>query len=130
MFIFNLFEKSTKHSLNCQTVLLARRHLNTMILNNFEYFSSISNIFQETHNFLVLTDPLIICVYLRTINRDFRNQGNVRHPTSKLLKYDLVQTLNTFRNPFLRIFAAGKAPIVVVSKGFCFHHWGDFFFHF
>ena len=93
-----------------------------MILNNFEYFSSISNIFQETHNFLVLTDPLIICVYLRTINRDFRNQGNVRHPTSKLLKYDLVQTLNTFRNPFLRIFAAGKPPIVVVSKGFCFHH--------
>ena len=24
---------------------------------------------------------------------------NVRHPTSKLLKLDLVQTLNTFRNP-------------------------------
>ena len=93
-----------------------------MILNNFEYFSSISNIFQETHNFLVLTDLVIICVYLRIIDRDFRDQGNVRHPTSKLLKYDLVQTLNTFRNPFLRIFAAGKAPIVVVSKDFCFHH--------
>ena len=36
----------------------------------------------------------------------------VRHTTSKLLKYDLVQTLNTFRNPSLRTFAAGKTFLV------------------
>ena len=96
------------------TVLLARRHLNTMILTNFENLNSISNIFQETYGFLVLTNPVIICIYIRTTDRHFRNQGNVRHPTSKLLKCDLVQTLNTFRNSFLRIFAVGKASLVFI----------------
>ena len=72
------------------TVLLARRHLNTMLLTNFENLNSISNIFQETHDFLVLTEPLIICIYLRTTDRQFCDQRNVRLPTSKLLKYDLV----------------------------------------
>ena len=61
---------------------------NTMILSNFENLNSILNIFQETHYFLVLTT-----------NRHFRDQGNVRHPTSNLLKCDLVQVVNTFRNP-------------------------------
>ena len=96
------------------TVLLARRHLNTMILTNFENLNSISNIFQETHNFVVLTDPVIICIYLRTNDRHFHDQGNVRHLTTKLLKCDLVQTLNTFRNPSLRIFATGKASLVYI----------------
>ena len=73
-----------------------------MILTNFEDLNFISNIFQETHDFLVLTDPVITCICLRTTNRHFRDQGNVRHPTSKLLKCDLVQTLNTFRDPSLR----------------------------
>ena len=96
------------------TVLLARRHLNTMLLTNFEHLNSILNIFQETHNFLVLTDPLIICICLRTTDRHFRDLGNVRHPTSELLKWYLVQTLNTFRNPSLRIFAAGKASLILL----------------
>ena len=74
------------------TVWLTRRPLNTMLLTNFANLSSISNIFQETHEFLVLTDPLIVSIYLRTTDRHFRGQGNVRHPTSKLLKCDLVQT--------------------------------------
>ena len=78
------------------TVLLPRRHLNTMLLTNFENLNSMWNIFQETHDFLVLTDPLII----RTNDCHFRDQGNVRHPTSKLLKCDLVQTLTTFWNLF------------------------------
>ena len=39
------------------TVLLARRHLNTTLLTNFENINSISNIFQETHDFLVLKKP-------------------------------------------------------------------------
>ena len=94
------------------TVLLARRHLNTMLLTNFENLNFISNFFQETHYFLDLTDPSIICIYLRTTDRNFRDQRDVRHPTSKFLKCDLVQTLNTFRNPFLRIFATGKASLV------------------
>ena len=98
------------------TVLLAWRHLNTMLLTNCENLNSISNIFQEIKNFLVLADPLIICIYLRTTDRHFRDQGNVRHATSKLLKCDLVETLNPFRNPFLRIFAAGKASLVLHLK--------------
>ena len=98
------------------TVLLARRHLNTMLLTNFANFNSISNIFQETHDFFVLTDPVIICIYLRTTDRHFRDKGNVRHPTSKLLKCDLVQTLNTFQSPSLRIFVAGKASLVLFYR--------------
>ena len=34
---------------------------------------SISKIFQETHDFLVLADQLIICIYLRTTARYFRD---------------------------------------------------------
>ena len=82
----------------------AWKHVTTMFLINFENLSSISNIFQELHEFSALTDPAIICVYFRTTNRHFRDQGNVPHPTSKLLKCDL--------NPSLRIFAAGKACLV------------------
>ena len=83
--------------------------------NAFDQFwklNYISSIFQETHDFLVLADPVIICIYLRTTERHFRDQGNVRHPTSKLLKCDLVQTLNTFRNTSLRIFSTGKVSLV------------------
>ena len=97
------------------TVLLALRHLNTMLLTNFENLNSTSNIFQETHSLLVLGDPVIICIYLRTTDRHFRDQGNVRHLTSKFLKCDLVQTFNTFRNPSLWIFVAGKASVVIIS---------------
>ena len=57
-------------------VLLARRHLHRMLLTNFENLNSISNIFQETHDFLVLTNPLIIFVYLRTTDKHFCDQGN------------------------------------------------------
>ena len=67
------------------TVLLARRHLNIMILTNFEILNSISNIFQETPDFLVLTDPVIIYIYLRITDRHFRDPkdifGNVNNPT-------------------------------------------------
>ena len=95
-------------------VSLARRHLNKMIFTNFENLNFISNIFQETHDFLVLTDPVIICIYLRTTGRHFRKQGNVRHPTSKLL-CDSVQTLNAFQNPALRVFATGTASLVTIN---------------
>ena len=89
-----------------------------MLLTDFGNLNSILNIFQETHKFLDLTDLLIICIYLRTTDRHFRDQGNVHHLTSKLLKCNLVQTLNTSRNPSLRIFAAGKASLVSL-----YMHW-------
>ena len=95
------------------TILLAWIHLNKMILNNFENLNYISNIFQETHNLLVLTNPVIFYICSRTTDRHFRDQGDVCHPTSKLRKCDLVQTLNTFRKHSLRIFAVGKASSVL-----------------
>ena len=49
-------------------------HLNTTLLTNFENLNFISNIFQKTHNLLVLTDPVTICIYLRTTERHFRDQ--------------------------------------------------------
>ena len=38
--------------------------------------------------------------------------GNVSHSTSRLLKRDLVQTLNTFQDPSLQIFAAREGSLV------------------
>ena len=72
------------------TVSLDRRHLNTILLSNFENLNSISSTFQETLHFLVLTGPRIICIYLRTSDSHSRDQENVRHSTSELLKCVLV----------------------------------------
>ena len=92
MKIFSFIFSYTKHMLYFEqtTVSLDWRHLNTILLTNFENLNSISNIFQETLHFLVLTDPRIICIYLRTSDRHFRHQGNVRHSASELLKCVLV----------------------------------------
>ena len=100
-----------------RTLLLARKHLTIMLLKNFENLSSISNIFQETRDFLDLTDPLIICFQLRTTSRNFRDQENVRHPTSNLLKWDLVKTLITFQKPYLRIIF-----FLMAIRNFYFKH--------
>ena len=100
------------------TVLLARRHLNTVILTIFENLNSISNIFQETHNFLVLTDPSVICIYLRTTEKHFCDQVKVRYPTSKLPKWDLLQTLDTFRNPSFRILEGISCSIWTIIMFF------------
>ena len=110
--VFILFENSLFTLMVTQsvkpTVLLARRHPNTMLLTNFENINSISNIFQETQDFLGFKDPQISCIYLKTTNRHFRDQGNVHHPTLKLLKSDLVQTLNNFRTNLCGFFLPGK----------------------
>ena len=53
-----------------------------MFLTNFENLNSISNIFQETYDFLALTDPLIICILFKTTDRHLRDQ----RPTSKITK--------------------------------------------
>ena len=94
------------------TVLLARRHLNTMILTNFENLNPISNIFQKIHDFLILKDPVIIYIHSKTTDRHFLDQGIFRHSNSKLLKCYLIQTLNIFQNSSLWIFAARKASLV------------------
>ena len=78
------------------TVLLARGHLNTMLLTNFENLNSILNILQEPHVFSVLTNPVIICIYLGTTDKHFRDQGNVLHPTSNLITCDLSKNLIPF----------------------------------
>ena len=72
------------------TVVWARRHLKKIILTNFENLNSTSNVLQETLDFLVLTDPVIIYIYLGTTDEHFRDQRYVHHPTSKLPKCDLV----------------------------------------
>ena len=69
-----------------------------MLWTNFENLNSISNIFQGTYDFLILTDLVIICFYLKATGRHFRDQWKLRHATLKLLKCYLVQRLNTFRN--------------------------------
>ena len=106
---FFKISKNNKNKKNKNTFFETIKH------NKFDQiwkFKIISNIFQATHDILVLTDPVIICTYLSTTDRHFRDQGNVRHPNSKLLKCDLVQTLNTVQNPSLRDFAAEKASLV------------------
>ena len=56
-----------------------------MFLTNFENLNFMLNIFQETHDFLVLTGLEIACIYLKTTDRHIRDQGNVCHLNSKLL---------------------------------------------
>ena len=68
--------------------------------------------FPRNTRFLSLDGPVIIWIYLRITDKHFHDQGNVRHPSSKLLKCDSVQTWNTFRNDSLRIFAAANASLV------------------
>ena len=55
----------------------------TMILSNFENLNPISNIFQETRDFLVLTETIINYLYLfKNNDRHFRDQ--VERPSSHL----------------------------------------------
>ena len=49
-------------------------------------------------------------------DRHFRDQRNVHHPISKLLKCDLVQKLNIFQGHSLQIFGPMKASIVTFKK--------------
>ena len=98
------------------TVVLARRHLNTILLTNFENSKFHFWTFSKKHIILVLAEPVIICIYLRTADRHFGGQVNVCHLASKLLKCDLIQIKNIFGNPPLQIFAGGKASLVETIK--------------
>ena len=59
---------------------------------------------------------LLSVLFASIYDRHFRDLGNVRHPTSKLLKCDLVQNLNTFRNPSLQILVTGNISLVCHEK--------------
>ena len=62
--------------------------------------------FPKNTRFLSFDGPSnYLHLFLRTTDRHFLDQGNIRHPTSKLLKCDLVETL--------QIFVAGKANLVL-----------------
>ena len=95
------------------TVLLARTYLN---------LNSISNIFQETHGFLVLKDPVIICIYLRKSQLLWHQKQTFlwlgERPSShlKVTKMYLVQKLNIFLKHSLRIFGARKESPVQFKK--------------
>ena len=104
LFYFFFFDKYVFTLSVTQTVFVGSE---TTKPNDFDQFWKFK--FHFEHNFLLSRDPVIIRVYLRTTDIHFHDQGNVREPTSELLKCDLVQTLNTFRNTSMRIFAAGKA---------------------
>ena len=72
---------------------------------NFEYFSRHARLFSF--------DGPSKSLYLFKNHQHFGDHGNVRHPNSKLLKCDLIQTFDTFRNRPLRMFAAGKTSLVI-----------------
>ena len=86
------------------------------LLTYFENLNSISNIFRETHYFLVLKDPLIICIYLfKNRRRTFWWPGERPSSHLKVTKMCFGRNINTFQNPSLRIFAAGKASLVYIE---------------
>ena len=97
------------------------------LMKFFTSLNSISNVFQEPHDFLIFTVDLYISSRSRQSklpckNTDgcFPDQGNSHSLTnsSKLLKWDLVYLLNTFGDPSLRIFATEKAYLVLIKNEF------------
>ena len=82
-------------------VLLAQRHPNTMILNNSENLNSILNIFQETHDFLVLTDPVIICICSSKNHRQtFSWPGERPSPHLKVINLWFGLNIKNLSEPF------------------------------
>ena len=85
-----------------------------MILTNFENLNSISNISQE-RTFLTF-DRLSISNYFYLFKNhrqtfSWPGEGPSFHLKDKDTKMWFVKTLNTFRNPALRSFAAQKASL-------------------
>ena len=112
MLFFSFFSfSSTNISLPCQlhkanAVLWTSNRFvgsETSKHNDFDQFWKFKFYFKH-----FLRNTRLICIYLRTTDRHFRQQGNGRHPTSELLKCDLVQTLNNFRNPFCGFLLPGR----------------------
>ena len=84
--------------------------------NSFDQFWKFNFYFEHfprNTRFLSFGGPSNYLYLFKNYRQTFHDQGNVDHPTSKLLKCDLVQALHTFQNPSFGFFAAGKASLVV-----------------
>ena len=68
------------------------------------------------HDFLVLMDPVIIFIYLRTTDIHFCDQRNGHHPTSKLLECGLAQTYIPFGTLFCGFLLPGKHLLLFDEK--------------
>ena len=97
------------------------------LMKFFTSLNSISNVFQEPHDFLIFTVDLYISSRSRQSKlpckkhwRTFSWSGEQPFidNSSKLLKWDLVYLLNTFGDPSLRIFATEKAYLVLIKNEF------------
>ena len=68
---------------------------------NSENLNSISNIFQETHDFLVLTDPVIICICLSKNHRQtFSWPGERPSPHLKVINLWFGVNIKYLSEPF------------------------------
>ena len=123
VFFFFFSFSFTNACLNCQlrkayAVLLgANRFVGSEIPehNDFDQFWKIKFHFQHfprSTRFLSFDGHSNYLYLFKKQQQTFRDQLNVRRPTSKLLKCDMDQTLNTFRNPSSWIFDAGTASLV------------------
>ena len=89
--------------------------------------NSISNVFQEPHDFLIFTDWVNIYISSRSSQpklpskKDWRtfSWSGERRCIDKFLKiteWDLAYLLNTFGDHSLRVFVTGKASLVLIKK--------------
>ena len=58
-----------------------------------------------------MTDPLIICIYLRTTDRPGERQSS----HLKVTKMWFVPKIKYLSEPFFAVFAAGKASLVLLG---------------
>ena len=100
-------------------MLFARRQINIInasdhIDQRLQNLNPILNIFQETQDFLFLTDSVIICIYLRKSQpKVFKKPPKViswseELQISKLLKWDLIHSISTFWDLSLGLLLQGR----------------------
>ena len=99
--------------------------------------NSISNVFQEPHDFLIFTDWVNIYISSRSSQpklpskKDWRtfSWSGERRCIDKFLKiteWDLAYLLNTFGDHSLRVFVTGKASLVLIKKKNLKFEWNNF----
>ena len=91
------------------TVLLAQRHLNTILLTNFENLNSISNIFQENDG------PTNYLYLFKNHRQTFSWPGERQSSHLKVTKMWFVPKIKYLSEPFFAVFAAGKASLVLLG---------------
>ena len=88
--------------------------------NDFEQFWKFEFHFEHfprNTRFLRFDGSINHLFLVKNHQQKFRDQENVRHPTSNLLKWDLIKTLITFQKPYLRII-----PFLMAIRNFYFKH--------